>query len=144
MQEQVSRKVADLNSVYADTENNFTSAYAEVVFGIRFGLAINQTPGFDGGKDFTIPCVRASSGELTIDVKGTTFGNVLGRTVTSGFPYQSTWNGCENHIYVLLQVIGLTHVFFRGFAFGNDKVSLQSSFVSTVPRGWSVRLALYQ
>ncbi len=136
VKEQVSRKVADLSCIYADVDNNFTGAYAEVVFGIRFGLRINQIPGFDGGRDFTIPCIRAISGELTIDVKGTTYGELSGVMLTCNFPYQPNWKQSANHIYVLLHVIDRKHAFFRGFAFGNDKARLQSSFVGASHRRW--------
>jgi hypothetical protein len=136
VKEQVGRKVGDLSSVYADADNNFTGTFAEVVFGLRFGLEINQIPGFDGGRDFVIPCVRASSGELTIDVKGTTYGDLSGEIVTSSFPFQSNWKRRANHIYVLLHVTEMTHVFFRGFAFGNDKTRLQSYFVGASRRRW--------
>jgi hypothetical protein len=96
---EVSQKIADLAAVYPDERNNFTGAHAEVVFGMKFGLRINQIPGFDGGKDFIVPCASAASGEFTIDVKGTTYGSYSNGKVTSYFPFQSNWNGSREHVY---------------------------------------------
>jgi hypothetical protein len=122
--EVVGTKEEDLASVYGDEESNFTGAYAEVVFGFRYNLPVNQVRGFDGGKDFSVPCAKTSSGTLTIDVKGTSFVKTEAGD-GSTFPWIDNWNSSEDHIYVLLQVVERKHVFFCGFAFGNDRRILQ-------------------
>lgn len=109
--------------------NNFTGAYAEAVFGVKFHRPINLRPGPDGGIDFVVPCEQVPSGTLTVDIKGTgtihdrlllpaaveTVEGPVGITCVKGFI-------CEpNHIYVLIQVVGGQHAFFRGFAFGSDQ-----------------------
>lgn len=114
-------KQEDLGTVYPDEESNYTGAYAEVVFGFRYNLPINHVRGYDGGMDFNIPCAVTTSGKLTIDVKGTVYGTTEDGTVRSRFPWIPNWNSSDDHIYVLLQVVEREHVFFRGFAFGNDK-----------------------
>jgi hypothetical protein len=57
----VCAKQEDLGTAYSDVDNNFTGAWAEVVFGFRYDLPINLVRGFDGGKDFTVPCVAVPS-----------------------------------------------------------------------------------
>lgn len=130
------RKSADLDAAYKDSQNNLVGAFAEVVFGIRFGLQINQVPGRDGGRDFVVKCDRTDSGQLTIDVKGTIYCEHSSREVRSRFPYQSHWNYKADHIYVLFQVVSGQHVFFRGFAFGNDKRALQRNYTNGEFRTW--------
>ena len=120
-------KQLDFASEYANEKTNRIGAFAEVVFGMRYNLPINLTPGFDGGKDFSVSCTAVPSGTLTIDVKGTGFGPVATNKSDSkdwpmsldNFPYIRNWNPADDHIYVLLRIIG-KHAFFRGFAFGND------------------------
>jgi hypothetical protein len=125
IKEVVDSKQEDLGSEYADAESNFTGAYAEVVFGFRYNLPINLVRGFDGGKDFTIASSSTLSGTLTIDVKGTVCGRAINGIMRSRFPWIPNWISRDDHIYVLLQVADRQHVFFRGFAFGNDKPTAQ-------------------
>ena len=133
--ELVDIKAKHLDMEYGESLKNRIGACAEVVFGMHFGLEINMNQGFDGGKDFAIPCNRAASGELTIDVKGTTVG-VPGVSIGDvRFQYQYDWKSKSNHIYVLLQALGV-HVFFKGFAFGNDEAMEQISWVEERPVEW--------
>jgi hypothetical protein len=135
--DEVIRKVAALGQEYLDEKNNHTGAYAEVVFGIRFGLFINQEPGHDGGKDFSLPCPSAETGELTIDVKGTTYGKYRDENrIACSFPFQANWKWRGDHVYVLLQVIDKKHVFYRGFAFGDDKPAIVESPLNGAKRRW--------
>lgn len=129
MKRDLPEKIADLASVYPDQESNHVGAIAEVVFALHFGLPVNKVRGFDGGKDFQVNCDRTRSGLLTIDVKGTAYchrssaGEIVGY-----FPYQKTWVTKADHIYVLLHVVEQEHLYFRGFAFGNDKICVQVYF----------------
>jgi hypothetical protein len=117
---EVYTKFRALATVYPEDENLFTGAFAEVVFGTRFGLPINQESGFDGGVDFEVGSKDLR--RLTIDVKGTTFGKVSSKDgVLCDFPRQKQWRSDKDHIYVLFHVVDRRHVHFRGFTFGNDK-----------------------
>jgi hypothetical protein len=130
LKEDAEKKTASLDQdpLYSRA-NNATGGYAEAVFGVKFHLPINLRPGPDGGIDFVVPCEQVPSGTLTVDIKGTgtirdrlllpaaveTVEGPVGITCVKGFI-------CEpNHIYVLIQVVGGQHAFFRGFAFGSDQ-----------------------
>lgn len=109
-------KKAQLSARYPNERNNQIGALAEVVFGVRFGLPLNQTPGYDGGADFRV----AGDPPLLIDVKATTVPIKRAGPVCWDFPSQVDWIERRNMVYVLLQIADFNHVFFRGFAFGSD------------------------
>jgi len=136
---EVPTKYEALATAYPSDGHLFTGAYAEVVFGIRFGLRINQVVGFDGGIDYEVPCGYTESKRITIDMKGTTHGHSRAGTITSSFPHQREWCKRTDHAYVLLQVVDRAHVFFRGFAFGDDPVSAQAYFIEKGGHGfWEI------
>jgi hypothetical protein len=132
----VRRRVAALVDAYPDKENKYIDALAEVIFRVRFGLTDNQFSGFEGGVTLAVPCSTAASGKLTIGIKGTEHGKYSGGGVRSSLPYQPNWNQSRDHIYVCIQVIDRKHVFFCGFAFGDDKKSAQISFVGNARQRW--------
>jgi hypothetical protein len=75
VQQETRVKAASLERTYGPLDEGlFVGAYAEVVFGVRFGLSINQKPDFDSGVDFEVPCPDTESRKVTINVKGTTKG----------------------------------------------------------------------
>jgi hypothetical protein len=47
--EEAEIKRGHLDAVYGSFENNFTGAFAEIVFGVRFGWEVNLTPGVRWG-----------------------------------------------------------------------------------------------
>ncbi len=124
VQQETRLKAASLERTYGPLDEGlFVGAYAEVVFGVRFDLPINQKTDFDSGVDFEVPCPDTRSKRATINVKGTTKGTHRNGEIYCAFPFPSEeWLSRQDHFYVLLHVLDRKHVICRGFSRKTDRM----------------------